>query len=153
MLLKKTMLLVFSSTVLVTSLYSSSILADESGDIIKYRKNVMKSLAADSRMIKAILTGKISRKEDLKAAANSLAAKSKMVKDNFPEDSDFGDTDAKAAIWENKADFEQKSDALINAAEALYETLKKGADASEIEKKYAAVGKSCKGCHKKYREK
>lgn len=153
MLVKKTLLSVFAVAVLMGGFYASTVSADESGDIIKYRKNVMKSLAADSRMIKAVLSGKISRNQDLLAAASSLAAKSKMVKDNFPEDSDFGDTDAKEAIWENKADFEQKSDTLVNAAGALYEALQKGAKADEIGNKYAAVGKSCKGCHKKYREK
>jgi len=150
----KQLILSFVGLALISGcFYSSTILADESDDIIKYRKNVMKSLAADSRMIKAILTGKISYKKDLTIIASSLAAKAKMVSHHFPDGSDFGDTDAKEEIWENKEDFNQKSKQLETASTDLLNALRQSSNEADITQKYSAVGKSCKACHKKYREK
>lgn len=140
--------IVFSAVV-----YSSNSMADESGDIIKYRQNVMKGIAADFRMINAILKGKIKNSSDLGPLAASLAAKSKMVKVNFPEGSDFGETDAKEEIWENKADFDSKSDSFAQVTQELLKALNQKADQATVVDKFAAVGKNCKSCHKKYREK
>ncbi len=103
-------------------------------------------------MIKATLKENINPQHLLQLTTN-LAASASMIKGNFPEGSDFGDTDAKEAIWENKADFDDKMKDFEKATSELLAAVKQNAAKSILMDKYQVVGKNCKSCHKKYREK
>lgn len=60
------------------------------------------------------------------------------------------DTDAKAEIWTNRADFDQKVDALITETDKLQQVYAAGGDPAFAEQ-LKAVGVACQNCHKKYR--
>ncbi|UOM34837.1 cytochrome c [Acuticoccus sp. I52.16.1] len=68
----------------------------------------------------------------------------------FPEGSETGhDTRAKPAIWEDPADFHEKGEALVAAAESA-----KGPAGESLEGLRTAlgpVGQSCRACHEAYR--
>jgi cytochrome c556 len=145
------LLLAFVIT-LYSSTYSDLTYADESEDIIAYRQNVMKSLAANSKMIKAILTEKISQ-QHLSSLSSNIASTAGMLNGNFPEGSDFGETDAKEEIWENKADFSSKIKDLEKITKQLQSAVQQKASNKELMPIYNSVAKACKSCHKKYREK
>ena len=68
----------------------------------------------------------------------------------FPEGSETGnDTRALPAIWENKADFDEKSNDLVVAAEAA----RGAADNSlaSFRTAFGEIGQTCRGCHTDYR--
>ncbi len=70
----------------------------------------------------------------------------------FPEDSDEGeDTSAKAEIWMNWEDFEQKFKDLRQQTARLSKAVQ-GGDRSDIEAEFNALGKACKACHREYKE-
>ena len=145
-------LLLSISIILASSSYYNMALADNTEQLIKFRQNTMKSLSANSKMIKAVLTQNINS-QHLAQLTTNLSASAKMMKGNFPEGSDFGDTDAKEAIWENKADFDSKIKDFEKATSELLTAVKQNAAKSKLMDSYQAVGKNCKSCHKKYREK
>ena len=60
------------------------------------------------------------------------------------------DTDAKAEIWTNRADFDQKVEALIAETDKLRQVYAAGGDPAFAEQ-LKAVGVACQNCHKKYR--
>lgn len=60
------------------------------------------------------------------------------------------DTDAKAEIWTDRADFDQKSMALVVETEKLQQVYAGGDDAA-FGVQLKAVGVACQNCHKKYR--
>ncbi|MFO1456080.1 MAG: cytochrome c [Steroidobacteraceae bacterium] len=60
------------------------------------------------------------------------------------------DTDAKAEIWTNRADFDQKVEALIAETDKLQQVYAAGGDPAFAEQ-LKAVGVACQNCHKKYR--
>lgn len=88
--------------------------------------------------------------------AEAMAALSQFVATGFavaPDDSvDTIDYASKAGIWENKEDFDAKNDDFAKAAAALAEAAK-SEDKDATMGKFKDLGKSCKACHKEYKEK
>lgn len=68
----------------------------------------------------------------------------------FPEGSETGhDTRALPAIWENKADFEQKAEDLVTAAAAAQGPAAEGLESFATA--FRAIGQTCRACHTEYR--
>lgn len=68
----------------------------------------------------------------------------------FPEGSETGnDTRALPAIWENKADFEEKANDLVVAAEAARGAADNGLDSFRAA--FGKIGETCRACHTDYR--
>ncbi len=94
---------------------------------------------------------------DLKVLRSSAAIYSRFapkVASWFPQGTgpEAGKTHAKPAIWQNQADFTQKSREFAAAAKAFDKATKRG-DLTAIRTSFASVGKSCKSCHDPYRAK
>lgn len=60
------------------------------------------------------------------------------------------DTDAKAEIWTNRADFDEKIAALVAETEKLQSVYAEGNDEA-FKEQLKTVGVACQNCHKKYR--
>ncbi len=129
---------------LAATLMSTPLLADDE-DYIKYRQDVMKSLSANLKASSMILKGKVDLNANLKRHAQAIADGANMTDGLFPEGSDFGDTDAKMDIWDHPDQFAEKIEAFKEAANTF--------NANATLKTFGEVGKACKSCHKKFREK
>lgn len=125
---------------------------DEAEHVIKYRQYLMSSISDHYKSLKYLTDGKISRSEQWLPHSKALSDMAKMVEGAFPEDSDFGETDAKEAIWSNKDDFNLKAQALVKASDTLLKQIESN-DTQGAKKQITEVGESCKSCHKEYREK
>ena len=129
------------------------VLAEDSSEhVIKYRQYLMSSISDHNKSLKYLTAGKITQPEQWLPHIRALNDMAKMVEGAFPEDSDFGETDAKEAIWANKEDFNQKAQELVKASDLMLELIQKN-DRKGVKKQMTAIGDSCKSCHKKYREK
>lgn len=92
--------------------------------------------------------------EAVKAAAASIPVESAGMEEWFPEGTgpDSGvKTDALAAIWEDRADFESKL-ADFRAASDQLAAVAEGGDITAIASAFQATGGTCKSCHEKFRE-
>jgi len=117
---------------------------------IAHRKAIFQAVGGHMKGMVAVLKGQVPHKENLPLHAKAMADLSQMVAKNFPPDSDFGDTRAKAIIWESQADFKEKVAAFQAAASNLAK-----ADPNDMKTfggAVGALGKTCKSCHDKYRE-
>lgn len=132
---------------------SNFVIADEPEDIINYREHAMGSLASNFKMMKALLTSKVNEKTHLLPIAQNLTNSAMLVKKLFPEGSDFGETSAKEAIWENPEDFQQKVKQLESSTQAFLTAVSSNQKQSILMEKYKDIGSNCKSCHKKYKEK
>lgn len=116
---------------------------------ITERQNVMKTISDDARTLGAMAKG--DTPFDAAKAGAILAgweAGGKKFASLFPDDSKTGGkTRAKADIWQNKADFEAKNADFIKAATAA----KAATSAEAFKASFSAIGKTCDGCHEKYR--
>jgi len=131
---------------------AANVQAEEAEDYIKYRQAMMKAIGGHTGAISQIMRGKVAPEGDLLMHSLALAALNRNLTRLFPEGSDFGETKAKEAVWSQWAKFEQ---AAAEAKQATADLAAKaaGGDRRQIANAWKAVGKSCKGCHKDFREK
>ena len=120
-------------------------------DTIKYRHAVMESLAAHIEALSLMAFNKVPASEFYQRHAEALANGTAEIKNLFPEGSGQGDTHALPAIWESSEDFNAAAEKAADAFASLRDAVA-GGDNKAIMGAFAAAGKSCKGCHEKYRE-
>ena len=124
----------------------------DSEDLIKYRRGVMKAVGGHMSATSLIVRGKVPHKNQLKQHVNALKLLTNDIPALFPEDSDFGETRARAEIWERQEDFAKaaktSNDSIANLLKAV-----EGGNDSDIQASFKKVGQGCKGCHKDFREK
>ena len=121
---------------------------------VEYRQAVMNVIAWNFKHMGAMVKGKTAFDQAAFAAyANELQAATRLnVLSGFPEDSDDSDeTDAKAEIWMEWEDFQQKLKDLQQQADTLAKVAAAG-DEEATKKQFGDTGKTCKACHKTYKE-
>jgi cytochrome c556 len=126
-------------------------LAEEPENYIKYRQLMMKAIGGHMGAASQILRGLVAPEGDLQVHAQSLAALTTNIPRLFPEGSDFGETEALPAIWDDRAKFEEAAEAAKTATSAFAEAVA-GGDMETIAAAHREVGKSCKGCHESFRK-
>ena len=121
--------------------------------MVKERMDFMKDLGKASKSIGKMIKNEIRfDREQLIAHARLINEHSKTLLDYFPEGSLQHPTEALPVIWENWGDFQKRNETLQIDSQKLLEIAQEG-DKSAIAKQFAAVGRSCKGCHQDYRQK
>ena len=120
---------------------------------IEYREDLMQSAKTHNKAVSNILKGKLSANDSLVRHARTLHELSMMFAESFPEGSDFGDTRAKDSVWSDPDAFQAALEKNQTATAALVTAVQNPADSATVGDAVKAVGKSCKGCHKKFRSK
>lgn len=140
-------------TALLTALVTLNIASAEPAaeNAIKYRHAVMESMAGHIEALSLMAFNKVEPNEFYQSHANALANGTAELKFLFPEGSGQGETHALPAIWENPDDFNAARLKAEQAFATLRDSVASG-DSKAIMSAFAAAGKSCKGCHEKYRE-
>ena len=131
--------------------------AESTEDVIKYRKDIMKSLGNHISVIAANLKGKVSINEDILTHSKSifLTFFSFNITKTFPENSgpsNSPNTKSLDNIWYEKEIF---SDAMKNSIEKAQNLVLavESNNKENIAKSLGALGKTCGSCHKKFRKK
>jgi len=88
----------------------------------------------------------------ISASAAQMASLAQKSSGWFPAGTgpNVGKTGAKPEIWQDPQDFAAKQAAFQKAAQAL-NAAAKGNDLGAIKARFGDLGKTCKGCHDKYR--
>ena len=118
-------------------------------DVIAERKANFKANAAAMKAINAALGG-----GDFDAAitqATTIADWARVMPDYFPENSDSGDTKARADIWMDFDGFKSRASANEKAALTLISTAKTG-DVSATIGALKQLGGTCKSCHDNFKD-
>lgn len=127
------------------------------GELIGYeepavaaRKELMqKRVAANLRAIQAAL--KENRLADAAKSADAISQAARQIPAAFKERTLEGKTTALPAIWQNKADFDQKARKLGTSAAALGVVLRVN-DRSAVEATLKTMQGDCGACHRMYRK-
>ena len=131
---------------------AANVQAEEPENYIKYRQAMMKAIGGHSGAASQIVRGKVAPEGDLVMHAKALADLSGNISRLFPEGSDFGETKAKEEIWGQWDKFQQAAE-LTKEATAAFSEAVTGGNPEQIANAFKDVGKSCKGCHKDFRQK
>lgn len=133
----------------ILALGVSGVLAQS--DVIKGRQDAMKALGAATKPVAGMLKGAVPF--DLATVQKSLQTYGEQATKSlslYPAGSTQGETAALPKIWENKADFESKLNALAADAKTAMGAIK---DEASFKANIPAVLKNCGGCHTDYRAK
>ena len=140
---------------LALSLAGQGLAADSPEKLVKYRQSVMKAIGGHTGAIAAVVKGEVSFGAHVANHARGIKDMSLIVPDIFPPNSgpmDYADTGALPAIWEQQAKFKEAITAFQSAAAKFAEIAESG-DRQAIAAGLGALGNSCGGCHKPFRQK
>ena len=118
-------------------------------DVIAERKANFKANAAAMKTINSALSG--GDFETVITQATTIADWARVMPDYFPENSDRGDTKARADIWMDFDGFKSRASANEQAALTLISSAKTG-DVSATFSALKALGGTCKSCHENYKD-
>lgn len=130
---------------------ASTASAVEPENYIKYRQAVMKAIGGHQGASSQIVRGRLAPEGALAMHATALAALSNDLAGLFPEDSDFGETRAKDAVWDDRTAFEAAAEDARVATASFAEAVRSG-DQAAIDEAFRGVGGACKGCHDDFRK-
>jgi cytochrome c556 len=126
--------------------------AGEIEKAVDYRQGVMNVLSWNMKAMSDMMKGKIpfDQKVFAKHASDLASASGLDLISGFPEDSESEESDALPEIWMDFGDFEAKYKKLGEAAVNLSKAAVNG-DKASLGKALDTTGKTCKACHKKYK--
>ena len=121
--------------------------------LIKYRKDFMTAVKGHNNDIKAIVYGAVPFESHLDIHPSSLEKMFAEIESLFPEGSDFGETNAKNAVWDNPEKF-KKTIADAKQALATFQQVVAQGDKAKTKAAFKKFGRSsCGSCHKSFKKK
>ena len=124
--------------------------------IVKERMDSMSVMSKAAKSLGAMTRGKTEYDpNEVAALALAIARHADKIPGYFPDTKESRrgkGTEALPSIWENKPDFEAKAGELAEQGKALAR-LAAGGDRETALEQFRAIGKSCSGCHRDYRQK
>ncbi|MBX3478969.1 MAG: cytochrome c [Caulobacter sp.] len=138
---------------LALALTAGSALALDAASQIKARQDGMKGIGGATKGIYDTLSGDKDAAK-LKAYAARINSLAPQVPGWFPAGTgpEAGvKTEAKAAIWSDKADFNAKAQAFATQAAKLNAAAETG-DANAVKTEFMALRGTCKSCHDKFKD-
>jgi cytochrome c556 len=146
-----------AGAVLATGVLSGAAQADDAMNVIAYRQNVMKGIAAHITQIAMVAKGEVSFTDQVAGNARSIATSAMAIPSVFPEGTAMGATDAKTEakpeIWQQWDKFTAAAENLQVQANKLADIAEGGGDAAAIGAQLGELGKACGGCHDAFRKK
>lgn len=121
--------------------------------VVKERMDLMSDIGEQMKTIGQMVKGKTKFDgQKISAAAKRLAEHSNRIPDLFPGGSNGHPSEALPIIWSDWEDFVEMSHRLHDRAKELSEVTKTATETAAIIKPFLALGKTCTGCHQKFRQ-
>lgn len=117
---------------------------------VDYRKGVMRAIGGNTAALAAVIVdGAEDFRGNLAIHARYIVDMTKDIPGLFPEGTDFGETNALSAVWEDQARYAELSENTQKAAVALLEAIEAGED--NLGPRFREMGQSCRACHDDFR--
>lgn len=134
-------------------IFSGAAFSQTTEKAIKYRQGAFSIMGWNFGAMADMIKGKRPYDQaDFARRADIIAYMSHIPLEGFIDGSNVGKTKAKPEVWENMDDFKSKMDAFQIEAVVL-ESVSKEGGFDKVKKQFIRVGKTCKSCHDKYRNK
>lgn len=122
-------------------------------DVIEYRQAMMYGLGWNVGAMGAMVKGEMPwNQERFAFLAARAAALSPMAREGFTPETAQAKSHVKPALWDNLADFDQRTLEMNAKLKTLAEVALAG-DESATKKRFGESVQVCKGCHDKYKAK
>ncbi|MEQ8232746.1 MAG: cytochrome c [Gammaproteobacteria bacterium] len=121
-------------------------------DAVEYRQGIMMAMGWNVGPMGAMAKGEIPfDAERFSFHATRVAVLAQMAFEGFPPSSKSAESHAKAAMWDNYPDFEERMKKLEDSTARLAEIAEAG-DKGATLAQFGDTVKVCKGCHDEYQE-
>ena len=134
-------------SITLSAMLLSSVAANE--DVAEYRHLMMESIGAHMKSANMILRGQLDNWDHLQVHAEALRELGDIMPSLFTEGSEGGE--ALEVIWEEPEEFSKRVVTFQDAASS-FASAATGDDRAAVGEAFGQVGRSCKGCHDRYRE-
>jgi cytochrome c556 len=122
--------------------------------VVKERMVAMKDMGGRMKALAAMVRGRTPfDAAAAKEAADAIAAHARDVPRLFPKGSRHGPSEAVEKIWIEWPQFVTEAKTLANRADAFGRQAVSATTGTDLGRAFGDIGRSCKSCHKKYREK
>jgi len=122
--------------------------------VVKERMVAMKDIGARMKVLAGMVRGRAPfDAASAKEAAGAIAAHARDIPRLFPKGSRLGPSEAVDRIWIEWPMFEAEAKALADRADALGRRAETATSGADLRRAFGDIGRSCKSCHKSYREK
>lgn len=116
---------------------------------VKARMDGMSAIGKNTKVLGSMAKGEVAfDAQSAREAANLIAHHAAQIPDLFEQQASDPKSEALPTIWQSYTDFLVKADALEVAASAAASGI---STESDLRPALAAIGGSCKSCHKIYR--
>jgi cytochrome c556 len=121
--------------------------------IVAQRMEAMKQMGQHMKALGAMLAGKTPFDHDAaRRLTQTMHEHCEHVMHMFPPGSDGHHTEATAAVWTNRPEFDARMRRFDAAIEELMTAAASG-DKAQLAAEFKAVGQECSGCHDHFRQK
>ncbi|WP_113906397.1 c-type cytochrome [Aliidiomarina celeris] len=127
---------------------------ENAAEAVEYRQNAFSMIRANFGVLAGMARNEIPfNADEAKTRAQAVYHLSYIPWQGFVGmgENAYEGTEALPGIWQNKADFNNKAEALRSAAKELVEATESGS-MNTIRPKFMAVARSCQQCHEQYRD-
>lgn len=145
-----------AASLLVAVVAGAGVAVSHSGatGVVKERMMAMKDIGARMKVLAGMARGHAPFDAALaKDAAGAIAAHARDIPRLFPKGSRFGPSEAVERIWIEWPMFEAEAKTLADRADALGRRAATATSGADLGRAFGDIGRSCKSCHKSYREK
>jgi cytochrome c556 len=132
------------------SFAAATAIAQGGGDVIAERRAGLKRMGEHMQAMKAVVDNK-GDVRPLAATIDDMIAWYRTMPNRFPPGSDRGDTRALPALWNEKANFDQVANNMVNQLQTL-RTVAASGDTAAFATAYGQTGQTCGTCHRPYRQ-
>ena len=119
--------------------------------IVKERMDMMSDVGKRMKTIGTMLRSGEFDRETAKQAALVIQGHAVRIPDLFPDGSIDGPTEALPSIWTNWEEFVAAAEKMDITAAQLAKIADTSSSVDEIKQQFGQLGKSCSGCHEKFR--
>lgn len=124
--------------------------------IVLQRMQAMSDMQDNAKALALMFKGKAPlNAKKIRHAAQVFEDHGAKIPDQFPDTTysrTGGKTEALPAIWSESKKFREMTDEFVRRAKALREVAESSDDRSAWRRAFTSVGKSCRGCHKRFKE-
>lgn len=145
-----------SACLLVAVLAGAGVAVSHGGatGVVKERMEAMKDMGSRMKSLAAMVRGRTPfDAASAKEAAGAIVAHARDVPRLFPKGSRHGPSEAVEKIWLEWPQFVAEAKALEDLADALGRQAATATSGADLGRAFGDIGRSCKSCHGRYREK
>lgn len=149
----RNILIATSCALIVSGPVAAQMSEKQAASAVEFRQSIFQLVKSNIGPLGAMAKGKAPIDEAVIAKnAKRMEQLSLMISDYFVADTRGSGvkTHALDAVWENSADFKQKTDNFTQATQAL-QAIIANKDTANYRKGIGAVGATCKACHDDYK--